>query len=479
MQYKTIDLCAGIGGIRRGFELAGDFKNVASAEIDEFACKTYESLFHDNPRNDVTDIEFKHKLQSLRYDILLAGFPCQAFSSVGLRQGFEDKTKGTIFFDIAQIVRMTRPKVVFLENVQNLLSHDKKATIKTIVDTLDRQLNYHIIGMKYDANKEPQIMTSAFIRNTKFFGLPQNRPRVYIIAFSREYFGDYLSTVPNEIPTHRSRETIFASLNDVLEEDVEARYFLSSGYLETLEKHIVNQHAKGNGFGYRIVNSPEIDNPIANTIMASGGSGKERNLIFDSLNGNKYKGMPVDGKQTPINTKCVRTMTPTEWGRLQGFIDYGFIDEDGEDRFSFPDGVSVSQQFKQLGNSVSIPVIEEMACFIYSNLDKMYSQFNTIEKSLYNMYGNEFIVCNKIWRDLGKSSRADKVQRFFDIVYRFKEKEFRVKELASFLGVSSARGSQIIHQLLTIGCVLKQKNGSYRIKNMTSKMKSCNARDEL
>lgn len=468
MQYKTIDLCAGIGGIRRGFELAGGFQNVASAEVDEFACKTYERLFHDNPRNDVTDLEFKHKLQSLHYDVLLAGFPCQAFSSVGLRQGFEDKTKGTIFFDIAQIVKMTRPKVVFLENVQNLLSHDKKATIMTIVDTLDRQLNYHIVGMKYDINGNPKITTSAFIRNTKFFGIPQNRPRVYIIAFSREYFGNYLSTVPNETPTHRSRGTIFASLNDVLEEDVEARYFLSSGYLETLEKHIVNQHAKGYGFGYRIVNSPEINNPIANTIMATGGSGKERNLIFDFSNGEKYKGKSVNGKKTPINTKCVRSMTPTEWGRLQGFIGYGFIDEDGVDRFSFPERMPVSYQFKQFGNSVSIPVIEEMACFIYNNMERMYSQFSTIEKRLYCMYGNEFVVCKKIWNALGKSLREDAVQQFFNIVNHFKEKEFRVKELSAFLGTSSARASQIIHQLLMTGCVLKKDNGVYCFKNIIS-----------
>ncbi|WP_310603609.1 DNA (cytosine-5-)-methyltransferase [Anaerosporobacter sp.] len=468
MQYKIVDLCAGIGGIRRGFELAGDFQNVASAEIDEFACKTYECLFHDNPRNDVTDIEFKHKLQSLQYDVLLAGFPCQAFSSVGLRQGFEDKTKGTIFFDIAQIVKMTRPKVIFLENVQNLLSHDKKATIKTIIDTLDRQLNYHIVGMKYDANGNPKITTGAFIRNTKFFGIPQNRPRVYIVAFSRDYFGDYLSMVPNETPTHRSRESIFASLKDVLEEDVEARYFMSSGYLETLEKHIVNQHAKGYGFGYRIVNSPEIDSPLANTIMASGGSGKERNLVFDFVNGEKYKGMFVKGKQTSINTKCVRTMTPTEWGRLQGFIGYGFINEDGMECFSFPEGIPVSQQYKQFGNSVSIPVIEEMARFIYNNMEIMYSQFTKIEKSLYSMYGNEFVVCKEIWSVLGKSLREDTVHQFFNIVHHFKKKEFRVKELSVFLGTSSARASQIIRQLLETECVLKQDNGLYCFKNMTS-----------
>lgn len=97
MEYKTIDLCAGIGGIRRGFELAGNFHNVISAEVDNLACKTYEHLFGDNPQNDVTSEEFKKKVESLQYDILLAGFPCQAFSRVGLQKGFLDTTKGTIF----------------------------------------------------------------------------------------------------------------------------------------------------------------------------------------------------------------------------------------------------------------------------------------------------------------------------------------------------------------------------------------------
>lgn len=105
MNLKTIDLCAGIGGIRRGFELAGEYRNIASAEIDEMACRTYEHLFHENPRNDVTSEEFKKSLQVLRYDVLMAGFPCQAFSSVGLRQGFEDKTKGTIFLILQKLLR--------------------------------------------------------------------------------------------------------------------------------------------------------------------------------------------------------------------------------------------------------------------------------------------------------------------------------------------------------------------------------------
>ena len=137
MQYKTIDLCAGIGGIRRGFELAGDFKTVASAEIDEQACRTYEHLHGDNPRNDITSDKFKQHLKTLRYDVLMAGFPCQTFSSVGLRQGFKDKIKGTIFFDIVDIIEQTTPKIVFLENVENLASHNKGNTFKTIIETLE------------------------------------------------------------------------------------------------------------------------------------------------------------------------------------------------------------------------------------------------------------------------------------------------------------------------------------------------------
>ena len=217
MNLKTIDLCAGIGGIRRGFELAGGYRNIASAEIDEMACKTYEHLFHEDPLNDVTSEAFKKYLQTLRYDVLMAGCPCQAFSSVGLQQGFEDKTKGTIFFDIAKIIKMTRPKAVFLENVQNLLLHDKQATFKTIVDTLDRQLDYHIVGVTHDKNGKPQYERSVFLRNSKDFGIPQNRPRVYIVAFSRAYFGRHMSLVPEGAPTRRVRNAVFENLEDVLD----------------------------------------------------------------------------------------------------------------------------------------------------------------------------------------------------------------------------------------------------------------------
>ena len=147
MPYKTIDLCAGIGGIRRGFELTGHFSNLLSAEVDPFACKTYEHLFGENPSNDVTSDAFKAKVKATSYDVLLAGFPCQTFSRQGLEKGFQDETKGTIFFHIAEIIHETRPRALFLENVENLVRHDSGNTFRIILDTLIKKENYKIIGV--------------------------------------------------------------------------------------------------------------------------------------------------------------------------------------------------------------------------------------------------------------------------------------------------------------------------------------------
>ena len=189
MIYKTIDLCAGIGGIRRGFELTGKFENVLSAEIDEYACKTYEHLFGENPKNDLTSEEFKELVSRTEYDILLAGFPCQTFSRVGQQMGFRDTTKGTIFFDIADIISRTNPRAIFLENVENLVSHNKGETLRRIVTTLEDELGYRIIGVTMDEDGSYVYNTQSFIRNSKNFGLPQNRPRTNIMAFSKKMFG--------------------------------------------------------------------------------------------------------------------------------------------------------------------------------------------------------------------------------------------------------------------------------------------------
>ena len=153
MSYKMIDLCAGIGGIRRGFELAKGFKNVLSAEIDKYACMTYEHLYGDNPENDITTEDFKQKVENTDYDILLAGFPCQAFSRAGKQLGFHDKTRGTLFFDIADMIKRTRPKAFMLENVDNLITHNKGETFDTIIKTLTVELNYKVIGVVQNGKK--------------------------------------------------------------------------------------------------------------------------------------------------------------------------------------------------------------------------------------------------------------------------------------------------------------------------------------
>ncbi len=360
--FRTVDLCAGIGGIRRGFELTGLFHNVLSAETDEWACKTYEYIFGENPQNDVTSEDFKALIERTPYDVLLAGFPCQTFSRVGLEEGFENEEKGKIFHHIVEIIERTRPCAIFLENVDHLVTHDKGATFRFIILELETRLNYKVIGVTCSENAEFEYSGQNFIRNSRNFGVPQNRPRTYIIGFDRERFKpQLLESLPNQLPKGRE-EQIYTDLNDLLERDVEAKYYMASGYLQTLKRHRKREEAKGNGFGYRVVNGDGITSPIANTLLATGGSGKERNLIYDPREG--IGGMQIKGKNTPLNDEGIRVMTPTEWGKLQGFINYAFLDRDGVEGFAFPEGISDTQQYKQFGNSVTIPAIEEMARFI-------------------------------------------------------------------------------------------------------------------
>ena len=393
--YKTIDLCAGIGGIRRGFEMTGQFTNVLSAEIDPSAVKTYIHLFGDNPSNDITSAIFKKRVEETAYDVLLAGFPCQAFSSVGKKLGFKDLTRGTIFFHIAEIIKKTKPKAIFLENVQNIVSHDKGNTIKVIIDTLELELGYKIVGVTEVSPGVFSYSPKTLIRNTKDFGLPQNRPRTYLIGFSKDFFGPAILRIAEKALPSKGKETIFKNVDQVLEHNVDDKYYMASGYLETLKRHKITQKNKGNGFGYCVVNDGKRKSRYANTLLATGGSGKERNLVYQPKEG--VGGKKIPSKHTSLNTEGIRVMTPNEWGRLQGFIDYAFL-ENGVDNFSFPSSVTDGQKYKQFGNSVSIPVIKTMALFM---LDCFNLMLDCKEKKIY-----DFVISQ------GSVSRNDVMNHF-------------------------------------------------------------------
>ena len=167
MSLKTIDLFAGIGGIRKGFEMTGNFSNVLSAEIDKYACETYAHLYGEDPYNDVTSEEFKNKVEKTNYDVLLGGFPCQSFSIAGKKEGFKDKTRGTLFFDVADIIDRTKPKAFLLENVEGIITHDRGRTFETIVETLVNDLGYHMIGVEEGIGGYLKIHKDEIIRNTK------------------------------------------------------------------------------------------------------------------------------------------------------------------------------------------------------------------------------------------------------------------------------------------------------------------------
>ena len=374
--YRTIDLCAGIGGIRRGFEKTKHFRNVLSAEIDEYAARTYELNFPgDNPRHDLTSEDFKRLAETIGCDVLLAGFPCQPFSSQGNQEGLKDPTSGTIFYHIKQIIKRARPKVIFLENVQNIISHDKKNTIHVILDSLEKKLQYKVVGVTIDENGKFVFNHSSFVRNTIKFGLPQNRPRAYFVAFDKKLYAGLLDQIDKELPKGRYPEMmnnpyLDKTLQQILEPQVDIHYYMSQTYFDTLVKHKARQMKNGNGYGYCILNANGTYRN-ANTIMATGGSGKERNLIIQKKPNYNPNDPRILRKKGGLNSQDVRIMTPTEWGRLQGFIGYAFLDETGRETFRFPEEIPEGQRYKQFGNSVSIPVIETMAEFIWRNLQRL------------------------------------------------------------------------------------------------------------
>lgn len=190
------------------------------------------------------------------------------------------------------------------------------------------------------------------------------------MGFDKTYFAEQINYLAGKhLPEKRQESALYQDLNDLIEKDVDIHFYMSSGYLETLKKHKARHKEKGNGFGYMLVNEIGIKNPIANALLATGGSGKDRNLIYSPKEG--IGGTCIKGKKTPLNVEGIRYMTPTEWGKLQGFINYAFLNEDGVDRFSFPNNLSNTQKYKQFGNSVTIPVIEQMALFMKEAIEQM------------------------------------------------------------------------------------------------------------
>ena len=322
--FTFIDLFAGIGGFRIAFENLGG-KCVFSSEIDKYSRQTYQANFNDIPEGDITLIPAS---QIPDHNILTAGFPCQAFSIAGRREGFED-SRGTLFFEIARIIKEKKPKAFFLENVKGLVSHDKGKTISIILDILRNDLNYFV--------PKPQII------NAKNFGVPQNRERIFIVGFRND-----LNINSFDYPTPIHPIPTFISVKE--EKPVSVKYYLSEQYLNTLVAHKQRHKDKGNGFGYEIIE----DNDIANAIVI-GGMGKERNLVIDKR---LEDFTPVTRIKGHVNHECVRRMTPREWARLQGYPD------------SFKIEVSDVQAYKQFANSVAIPAIQSTG---YKILEMLYN----------------------------------------------------------------------------------------------------------
>ncbi len=316
-KFKFIDLFAGIGGFRLAMQNLGG-KCVFTSEWDEQAKKTYRANFGEVPFGDITKEETKQFIPD-GFDVLCAGFPCQAFSIAGRRGGFED-TRGTLFFDVAEIIRRKKPKAIFLENVKGLFSHDRGKTLNTILNVLRNDLGYFI--------PDPKIL------NAKHFGVPQNRERVFIVGFRED-----LGIERFKYPEPSNQPVTFEEVKE--EKVVSVKYYLSEQYLSTLEKHRQRHESKGNGFGFEII----PDDGTANAVVC-GGMGRERNLVYDDR---LEDFTPVTNIKGKVNRKGIRKMTPREWARLQGFPD------------SFVIPVADASAYKQFGNSVAVPAIEATA----------------------------------------------------------------------------------------------------------------------
>jgi DNA (cytosine-5)-methyltransferase 1 len=311
-QYTVASLFAGIGGVDLAFKNAG-FEISWANEIDKKACETYTKNFNhniicDDIKNLVTD-----NIQPV--DIITAGFPCQAFSIAGYQKGFEDD-RGSIFFDLMQIVQQIKPRVLFLENVKNLASHKNGATFEHILNLLKKQ-KYHI---KY------QILNTC-----DYSELPQNRERVYIVCFKNKQDCNEFC-FPEKISFRKS-------IKDMLQFDISNEYYYTNTrYYEQLKQEITN---KETCYQWRRHYVRENKNNLCPTLTANMGTG---------------------GHNVPLilDNKGIRKLTPRECARLQGF----------PDEFIFPEFLPKSALYKQIGNSVSVPVIEAIARNILIALNK-------------------------------------------------------------------------------------------------------------
>ena len=316
--FRFIDLFAGIGGMRLAYESAGGHC-VYSNEWNKYSQQTYFANFGEQPDGDITKVD-ENSIPN--HDILVAGFPCQPFSiagvskkqSLGRATGFEDKTQGTLFFDVCRILKAKRPKAFMLENVKNLCSHDRGRTFKIITESLD-ELNYEVFYQVIDG----QLF------------VPQHRERIIIVGFDREIYGKDIDFSFDIEPVNPK-----PVMRDILDKDVDEKYTLSDKLWDYLQGYAAKHKAAGNGFGYGIANP----DGVARTLSAR-----------------YYK----DGSEILIEQKGrnPRRLTPRECARLQGF----------PEEFVIP--VSDTQAYMQFGNSVVVPLMSNVAQLVVGKMQQM------------------------------------------------------------------------------------------------------------
>jgi len=335
-QFTFIDLFAGIGGMRIAFEKSGGHC-VYSSEWNKYSQQTYFANFGEQPEGDITQVSASSIPD---HDILVAGFPCQPFSiagvskknSLGRATGFEDKTQGTLFFDVCRILKEKRPKAFMLENVKNLCSHDRGRTFKVILESLE-ELDYEVFYSVLDGQNY----------------VPQHRERILIVGFDRNKYGENVKFDFNLMP--KSPKPV---MRDILDENVDAKYTLSDKLWTYLQNYAAKHKAAGNVFGYGIA-APD---GISRTISAR-----------------YYK----DGSEILIaqEGKNPRRLTPRECARLQGF----------PDTFKIP--VSDTQAYKQFGNSVVVPLIENVAELMVEKIkdsEKPFAEYVKEREEMQNGY---------------------------------------------------------------------------------------------